>query len=107
MYFAGDLNATHTNLEHNSNNTAGRQLNNLINANLVRFMGLDFRTYHSREATGKPDLLLGNNKTYFNYAVTQGGLSTSDHIPLIIKISTKPIKLRTNTVPAFNFRKAN
>ena len=32
-----------------------------------------------------------NKNVFFNYAIIQGKLTSSDHLPIIIKLSTKPI----------------
>lgn len=96
-YFIGYLNAVQTDktdLGHDDN-TVGIQISRLINQNLIQYLEPDFKTYISMMGTGIPVIFLGNNNIYFNYSITQGELTSSDHLPLIIKISTKPIKLKT------------
>ena len=55
----------------------------------AKFNGPDFGTLASKR--GKPDIILSNNHNMYNLAIQQGDLTTSDHLPIIVKISTKPI----------------
>ena len=95
VYIAGDLNARHRNLGHNNNNEVGSALDILIRNNELLHLGPDFKTVIYERGAGNPDILLGNNRVHFNLMVTQGMITTSDHLPVIIKISTKPIVIRT------------
>ena len=52
-------------------------------------MGPDFRTYIPRD--GKPDLVFSNKEAFLNYAIFPGKLTSSDHLPIVIKLSTKQI----------------
>ena len=91
VYIIGDLNARHLSLGYNNNNANGNIINNLINQNLVSHLGPEYKTWITPMGTGTPDIVLGNQKIYHNIAIKQGPITTSDHIPMIIKISTKPI----------------
>ena len=49
--------------------------------------------------------VLGNKNIHHNIAIKQGPLTTSDHIPLEIRISSRPILIKGNK--KFKMRKAN
>ena len=55
----------------------------------MKLLGPDFRTFLPRD--GKPDLFFSNQSAFLNYAIFPGQLTSSDHLPLIIRLSTKPI----------------
>ena len=91
MYFMGDLNAHFGDAGYSRKNRNGRILNNLIQRNLASYLGPEFKTWIHPTNTGTPDIILGNRKIHLNVSITQGPVTTSDHIPIIVKISTKPI----------------
>ena len=105
VYIIGDMNARHRALGSNTTNSMGRSLNMLINRNMITHLGPDFVTWIHPSRTGTPDLVLGNKKIHHNIAILQGPLTSSDHIPVIVKIASKPII--TEQRPQFNFEKGN
>ena len=66
-------------------------------------MGPDFRTFIHRN--GKPDSVLSNKLAFLNFAILKGKLTSSDHLLVIIKLSTKPI-IKTG-IERFEFPSAN
>ena len=44
----------------------------------------------------RPDIILRNSLGFFNYAITEGELTTSDHIPVLFTISTASV-MKVNT----------
>ena len=52
-------------------------------------MGPDFRTFIHRN--GKPDLIFSNKLAFLNFAILRGKLTSADHLPVVLKLSTKPI----------------
>lgn len=99
---AADFNAKHP-LFHNGSGSGsyknkGKILETLCKNRNVSFLGPDFNTFIGHNGQGKPDIILGNNKlTMFHHRISQGQYMGSDHIPVIIKISTLPIKIiKTN-----------
>ena len=92
-YLIGDLNARHTSLGQSSNNLMGKEIVRLINQNMITHLGPEFDTFLSPTGKGKPDIVLGNRNIYMNMAIKQGPITTSDHIPLIITLATKPIMI--------------
>ena len=96
VYIIGDLNARHSSLGHTTNNAVGNAVNNLINRNLITHLGPEFKTWISPIGSGTPDIVLANQHAHYNIAIKQGPLTSSDHLPVIIKLSTKPILISGN-----------
>lgn len=90
-YLFGDLNASHQVMGHGHNNASGILIQGLITRDLATFLGPDFPTFFNARATGKPDILLSNRHHHLNYALQRGELTSSDHWPVILTLSTKPI----------------
>ena len=95
-YLLADLNARHRLIGHSGNNDAGQTLFNMIRGNLFHHMGPDFNTRVGNSGISRPDIILRNSSVFFNYAMIEGELTTSDHIPVLFKISTAPI-MKANT----------
>ena len=91
VYLLGDMNARHVALGHSSENPIGRQLANRIHNDEWQYLGPDFRTFHAHSWTSKPDIVLCNRNAFFNYVISPGPPSTSDHIPVVLEISANPI----------------
>ena len=93
--FISDFNATHplfdnTNNKNNSN-SKGKQLNTIINAKNLTYLGPDFETFCQGNRRGKPDLIICNSSfRLFHHLIQQGEPVGSDHVPIIFKIQTKP-----------------
>ena len=104
-YLVGDLNGRHTSLGYNGTSDSGRAILNLVRRYLVRHLEPDFSTWIHPDRTGTPDLVLGNRHIHHNITIQQGPLTTSDHIPIIMSIATKPILMEGRKV--YNYKKAN
>ena len=105
VYIYADLNARHTNLGHSSCNDRGRLLVNLIRRDILTNIGPDFKTFISDRGTGTPDIVLGNRHSNLNITLTQGPITTSDHIPIYSKLATKPIVIKGRKL--LQIKKAN
>ena len=105
VYIVGDLNARHRCLGHTTDNIMGSALNNLINRNLITHLGPNFKTWIAPMGTGTPDIILCNQKAHLNVSINQGPLTSSDHLPIILKISTKPIVSQGKK--SYKIKKAN
>ena len=107
IFFAGDLNAYHTALNHAYNNVHGQQLWAQMGALRLHFIGPDFDTFYGPNGRkGRPDIVIGNRAAlpYHSHCIAGEHLG-SDHIPVIITISTNPILHPEKT--HFDYSKAN
>ena len=43
------------------------------------------------DGISKPDIILKNKQGFFNYSIREGEITTSDHIPVMFKLSTTAI----------------
>ena len=91
VYFLGDFNARHPFIGHRTSNNRGRFLNTLINNNILNYIGPEFSTLVHHGGISKPDIILTNRNCHLNFSIKKGPLTTSDHIPIIFTIATKPI----------------
>ena len=74
---------------YNAYNQNGREIQRLIQQHKIIHLGPDFRTYV--HGNGGPDIVFSNRIAFLNYAIERGSLTTSDHFPVILNLSTKPI----------------
>lgn len=105
VLFAGDLNARHHILNHGNNNPAGEVIDHMIRQGSTVHIGPLFKTFITPRACGNPDIVLSNDRLRHNIHLSPGPLTTSDHVPVIIKISTSPIQIPA--VPKLNYKSAN
>lgn len=104
-YLTGDLNADHRFLGNRSNNNAGRGLQRMHDNNKITHLGPYFSTYTSGNKKGTPGIVLDNNNIFHNIIITQGPVTSSDHLTIVVTITTKAIKISTR--PRFIYNKAN
>ena len=104
-YLIGDLNAKHRILGDSRNNTVGKGIVRLINEGKLEHLGPNFPTLIRQTGATTPDIILGNRKTYHYMNTKVGPATTSDHLPIIITLSTKPIQMPCN--PRYNYKEAN
>ena len=64
--FAGDLNCKHKNYGYNASNTKGRALYQHIYNNRINHLGPIFPTFYTRNSETTPDIVLANNRFFFN-----------------------------------------
>ena len=102
VYMIADLNANHPTLGYRHTNTKGRQLHHLIHNRTLQHIGPHFPTFISHRSATTPDIILTNYRTYHNTHIEQGPLTTSDHIPIIFTISTKPIQTPITPRPSYS-----
>ena len=101
-YLLTDLNARHVNIGHSTNNQRGHEIASLINRNLLTFLGPDFPTLLTGRMTGKPDIILTNRHHHFNHYISPGPLTSSDHLPIIFKLTTRPITIQVPERPDYS-----
>ena len=92
-YLIADLNAKHQAMGHSQNNNRGNRLANLMERDLLTYLGPDFPTYANHNATSRPDLVFTNRLHHLNVEITRGRLTSSDHWPIIMTLSTTPIQV--------------
>ena len=100
VYLFGDLNARHRRLFNSSgDNIVGNTLAQLHQMNLLQYLGPDFPMLIRNNCFTSPDIALANSRTFHNIYLTPGPVTSSDHIPVIITISSNliqiPIRPRT------------
>lgn len=105
VYILGDLNAKHHALGDNHNNTVGRNLMTYINAGTALHTGPNFPTFIRHNCATSPDIIITNNRAHHHTFSQPGPLTPSDHIPIILTISTSPIRIPTARRP--NYRQAD
>ena len=105
VYLVGDFNAHHAAFGYSSENAVGRALNGLIEDGRVEKLGPHFSTYVGYQGSGRPDLVLTNGRQHHCHLISPGPVTTSDHLPIILDISSDAI-----TIPAprrYVYRRAN
>jgi len=86
----GDFNGRHTSFGNRENNTVGKSLLNLINQGKMIHLGPHFPTFISHNSKTNPDKIFANKHHYLNCICEPGEITTSDHLPVIFKLSTMP-----------------
>ena len=104
-YIIGDLNAKHPCLGSSRSNTVGKGLDIMIKANKLIHLGPNFPTFIGHHTQSTPDIILGNKHIFHNHVITAGPTTASDHLPLIIKLTTLPIT--TPTIARPHYKQAN
>ena len=104
-YIIGDLNAHHPTIDRKKSNNVGKGIKMLLDRNKLVHIGPDFPTYMSHNSTSTPDIILTNNKTYHNIKITQGPITPSDHLPILINLTAQSIKIPTT--PTYALKKAD
>lgn len=100
--FIGDLNARHMMLCHRNYNTNRRTITQQINAGIAKHIPTDFNTCFSPAGHGTPDIILTNNNNFFNMETAAGPITTSDHKPKIVKLSTESIAIPSS--PRYSYK---
>ena len=91
-YILADINARHYILGHNNTNVMGTAIATLMNNNKLHHIGPTFKTYLGRHQ-GTPDIILTNNRAFHNTHIQRGPLTSSDHLPVVLTLSTAPIQI--------------
>ena len=89
-YILGDFNGRHTTFGNKDNNTVGKSLYKLINQGKLLHLGPYFPTFFSQKSSTNPDKIFSNKHHHLNCISEQGDITTSDHLPVIFKLSTIP-----------------
>uniref|UniRef100_A0A0P4W031 Endonuclease/exonuclease/phosphatase domain-containing protein n=1 Tax=Scylla olivacea TaxID=85551 RepID=A0A0P4W031_SCYOL len=105
MLFAGDLNARHQTLGYGTTNQVGRDLTDYFRRQTARHIGPNFPTYYGPLSSTSPDIVFSNQTFHYAHSLSPGPLTSSDHIPIIIDISTFPIL--TPTPLSYSFHRVD
>jgi len=65
----------------------------------LNHLGPDFPTLIRHNSATSPDIVLSNR--YLNTRITRGNLTTSNHIPIILDLSTNPILIAATPRPDY------
>ena len=103
VYFMADLNANQQIFGYASSNNKGKNIKELIDHNIANYLRPDFPTLVGKST--KPDMILSNRRIFLNMAIELGGITTSDHILIKKKLSTRAIM--KDIQPRRDYSKAN
>lgn len=103
-YIIGDFNCSHMNLGNRRNNNVGKSLI-LIDQGKLLHLGPHFPTFIRSGSATNPDKIFSNKHSYLNTLIEQGNITSSDHLPIIFKLSTKPFYIKQTET--YNMGKAN
>ncbi|MPC21738.1 putative RNA-directed DNA polymerase from transposon X-element [Portunus trituberculatus] len=101
----GDLNARYTYLGYTTTNQVGRDIVDYFRRHTACHIGPHFPTFYNYNVSSSPDIAITNRVNFLHYSLSPGPLTTSDHIPIILDISTSPLLIPSPQT--FNFHKTN
>ena len=70
-------------------------------------MGPEFNTRVGVDGISKLDIILKNRQGFFNYSIREGEITTSDHIPVMFKLSTTAITKESQPRRLYNKTNCN
>lgn len=92
-YVLADLNARHRRIGGAGANLQGKCVSQLLALGRLRHLGPDFNTYFLGTKSGKPDVVLSNRYAHHNIRLEPGEVTSSDHIPIEMRVSSSPIQI--------------
>ena len=101
VYLLADMNARHGVLGNHDRNNVGNGLARLMADGRLVHLGPDFPTFISRLSATTPDVVLANRYGHLNTHISPGNLTSSDHLPIRMVVSTNPILVPTATSPCY------
>ena len=96
-----DFNARHPHFQHNDSNVTGRHLHDLLLLTDSHHIGPHFPTLLRPNSATSPDLVLTNRFTTVNTHSRPGPMTSSDHLPIILTVSTDPILIPIKPRPSY------
>ena len=100
VYILADLNAKHQGLGDREYNHVGEVVMQLIDRGHAQHIGPHFATFINPRSSTRPDIILTNNEAFHNTYSRVGGLTPSDHLPIVFTISASPIQIPTRSRPS-------
>ena len=88
-YIIGDFNGRHTSFGNTDCYTVGKSLINLVDRGKMIHLGPHFSTFYTHNSTTNPDKIFANKHHYLSFTCEPGEV-TSDHLPIIFKLSSIP-----------------
>ena len=104
VVITGDLNARHSTLGYSTTNQVGRDLIDYFRRQTAQHIEPHFPTYYGPLSATSPDIVITNQAFHLAHSITPGLLTSSDHIPLIIDISSP---IMSPTLPTYSFHKTD
>ena len=99
------MNGRHPQFGYATENNTGKEVVGLIRNNICKHLGPNFNTLINRLAKGRPDIVLSNRVANLYNRIYEGNLTSSDHILVIVELSTQPIMVQCP--PKWNLKKTN
>jgi len=94
-YIMGDFNAHHRLFGYTDTNAVGRGLASLISDGRLTHLGPHAPTFIRDNSSTTPDIVLANTQANLNHHITTDDVTSSDHLPVILTLSTNPIMVPT------------
>ena len=104
-YIMADMNAQHTLFGNRRNNQVGKNLDRFLRQGKLSYLGPNFPTFFCPRGSTTPDIILGNSKIFHNIESSPGPVTLSDHLPVLLTLTTKAIL--KPSLPILQFNKAN
>ena len=96
-----DLNARHPAFQHRDSNMTGRQLNDLLLLTDSHHIGPYFPTFLKPNSATSPDIIVTNKYLTINTHSRPGPMTASDHLPIVLTVSTDPILIPIKPRPSY------
>ena len=94
IYLLGDLNAIHYTFGYAHCNNLGLQVNSFFERKELQHLGPHFKTRYTGKTATSPDIVLASKNAHLNTLCLEGPPTSSDHIPIIFKVSVNPLAIR-------------
>ncbi|XP_063850376.1 uncharacterized protein LOC135094309 [Scylla paramamosain] len=101
VFLLGDLNARHPYLGYTTTNQVGTDIVDYLRRHTACHIGPHFPTFFNHQ-TSSPDIALTNRANFLHCSLSSGPLTTSDHVPVILDISTSPILIPSTKTFTFH-----
>ena len=103
VFLVGNLDARHPYLRYTTTNQVGRDIRvaDYFRRQTALQNGPHFPIFFDHH-TSSPDIALTNRANFLNYSLSPGPLTTSDHIPIILDISTSPLLVPSTLIFSFS-----
>ncbi len=80
----------------------GKSIVSFISEGRLIHLGPHFPTLFRQTTATSPDKVFCNKHNYLNTFIQQGDITSSDHIPVLLTVSTRPIYLKSKETYQYN-----